>query len=326
MGSMIRFDYAAVSETSPTVVSSAAGTATPTPFIPGPSASTTTSHSALSIGPIIGGAVGGLAVIAAVIFALLCYRRQRQPSHKAAVLDPQPHLGFDTRQTAFNPSLALYGSQLPSSIEYSQPLTYMTPFRSSVPNSSDYSNDKRANPYLPSVSSGRTHSTSAVPQSNTGRQSNTLSTDTQLFAGAHPDTRALPHTAGSHSTESRPLESQTTGSSSPPSTKFARSSELTEEQAVFINDLRNANVPSAEIAHLMEVMRRQREEASGTFCKVVSELSGWVESERKLDLARGAKTTPLTQQASERTAACLTRRTPNHKREVACNYREGLSA
>jgi hypothetical protein len=28
-------------------------------------------------------------------------------------------------------------------------------------------------------------------------------------------------------------------------------------------------------------------------CKVVSELSGWVESERKLDLACGAKTTPL---------------------------------
>ena len=32
---------------------------------------------------------------------------------------------------------------------------------------------------------------------------------------------------------------------------------------MFINDLRNANVPSAEIAHLMEVMRRQREEALG---------------------------------------------------------------
>jgi hypothetical protein len=216
----------------------------------------------LSIGPIIGGAVGGLAVIAAVILALLCYRR-RQPSHKAAVLDPQPHPGFDTRQTAFNPSLALYGSQLPSSVEYSQPLTYTTPSRSSAPNSSDYSNDRRANSYLPSVSSGRTHSTSAVPQNNAGRQSNTLSTETQLLAGAHPDTRVLSHTVGSHSTESRPLESQTTGSSSPPPTKVARSSELTEEQAMFINDLRNANVPSAEIAHLMEVMRRQREEALG---------------------------------------------------------------
>ena len=58
--------------------------------------------------------------------------------------------------------------------------------------------------------------------------------------------------------------------------------------------------------------------SSITRCKVVSELSGWVESECKLDLARGAKITPLTQQASERTAACLMRRTPNHKREVAC--------
>jgi hypothetical protein len=45
-GSMIRFDYAAVSETLPTVVSLAAGTVTPTSIIPGPSASTGTSHSA----------------------------------------------------------------------------------------------------------------------------------------------------------------------------------------------------------------------------------------------------------------------------------------
>ena len=63
-----------------------------------------------------------------------------------------------------------------------------------------------------------------------------------------------------------------------------------------------------------------------TSCKVVSELSGWVESLRKLDLAHRAKIMPLTQQASKQTAACLTRRTPNHKREVACNYIEGLSA
>jgi hypothetical protein len=200
--------------------------------------------------------------MAAVILALLFYRR-RQPSHKAAVLDPQPHPGFNTGQTAFNPSLALYGSQLPSSVQYAQPVTYATPSRSSVPISSDYSNDRRANSYLPSVSSGRTHSTSAAPQNNTGRQSNSLSTETQLFAGPSPDTRALSHTAGSHSTESRPPESQTTGSSSPPRTQFARSSELTEEQAIFLNDLRNANVPPAEIAHLMEVMRRQREEALG---------------------------------------------------------------
>jgi len=197
--------------------------------------------------------------MAAVILALLFYRR-RQPSHNAAVLDPQPHPGFNTGQTAFNPSLALYGSQLPSSVQYAQPLTYATPSRSSVPNSSDYSNDRLANSYLPSVSSGRTHSTNAAPQSNTGRQSNSLAAETQLFAGPNPNTKALSHTAGSHSTEP---ESQTTGSSSPPPTQFARSSELTEEQAIFLNDLRNANVPPAEIAHLMEVMRRQREEALG---------------------------------------------------------------
>lgn len=45
-GSMIRFDYAAVSETSPTIVSSPAGTANPTFITPGPPTSTGTSHSA----------------------------------------------------------------------------------------------------------------------------------------------------------------------------------------------------------------------------------------------------------------------------------------
>jgi hypothetical protein len=37
------------------------------------------------------------------------------------------------------------------------------------------------------------------------------------------------------------------------------SSELTEEQVVFVNNLHGLNVPAPEIARLMEVMRRERE-------------------------------------------------------------------
>jgi hypothetical protein len=38
---------------------------------------------------------------------------------------------------------------------------------------------------------------------------------------------------------------------------------LTEDQASVINTLRSSNVPPAEIAHLMEMMRSQREEGLG---------------------------------------------------------------
>jgi hypothetical protein len=213
----------------------------------------------VSIGPIVGGAVGGLVVIAAIILALLCYRR-RQSSRNAAITDPQPHPGFVAEQTAFNPSVALYGSHVPSSVEYSQPLMYATPSRSSIPTTSDYSNDRRANSYLPSVSSGRTHSTTVsgpAPQSNTVRRQNAPSADTQVNSDPNFETRTLSYTAGS---ESRSHEAQS--SPSPPPI-FTHSSDRTQEQAMVLNGLRNANVPSAEIAHLMEVMRRQREEAMG---------------------------------------------------------------
>jgi hypothetical protein len=51
-------------------------------------------------------------------------------------------------------------------------------------------------------------------------------------------------------------------SNSPPPTLPA-SGELTAEEASFVNNLRSLNVPAAEIASLMDVMRREREEGSG---------------------------------------------------------------
>lgn len=203
-------------------------------------------------------------MIAAVILALLFYRRRS--SRNAAVFDPQPHPGFVTGQAAFNPPSTLYGSHLPSSVQYAQPLTYVTPPRSSVPTTSDYSNDRRANSYLPSVSSGRTHSSASglVPRSNIIRNPNALSAGTQPFEDPNPETRAISYTPESYATDpSRRLEAHSAGSSSPPTSSLPRGRELTEEQAVFINSLRSANVPHAEIVHLLDVMRRQREESLG---------------------------------------------------------------
>jgi hypothetical protein len=65
------------------------------------------------------------------------------------------------------------------------------------------------------------------------------------------------------------LEAQSTGSSSAPIVAAPQppnipgSGELTEEQASFVNNLRSLNVPAAEIASLLEVMRRERAEGSG---------------------------------------------------------------
>jgi len=65
------------------------------------------------------------------------------------------------------------------------------------------------------------------------------------------------------------LEAQSRGSSSAPIVAAPQppnipgSGELTEEQASFVNNLRSLNVPAAEIASLLEVMRRERAEGSG---------------------------------------------------------------
>ncbi|KIM78159.1 hypothetical protein PILCRDRAFT_824625 [Piloderma croceum F 1598] len=157
--SMLRFDYVAVNETSPTVVSpSPSGASTTSLLLPG---SSTMSHAHSATGSIIGGAVGGSTVIAAVIFALLCYWRQ-QRSRKAAVLNPQPDPGVDTKQTDFDPSVALYGSHLPSSMEYTQPLIQSGSSNSTI---SDYPSNRRANSYIPPVSNSHVY-TPSVHQQN----------------------------------------------------------------------------------------------------------------------------------------------------------------
>jgi len=70
---------------------------------------------------------------------------------------------------------------------------------------------------------------------------------------------------------SKTLSAQSTGSSSsspsaqhpvasPPN--IPGSGELTEEQASFVNNLRSLKVPAAEIASLLDIMRRERAESS----------------------------------------------------------------
>ena len=218
------------------------------------------SHS-LPIGPIVGGAVGGLAVLAAFIIALLFYRK-RQSSQNTAMLNPQlRHPGLEKRTTPFNPPSELHSSHQPSSVDY---IPYTTSSTFSVP-TSGY-NDRRTNSYHPSVSSGRTHSsTSGLLPGGTPRTPNDPTTDMQMFAVTNPVSRAPSYTAGSFSLgSSRHLEPQSIGSSTPPfitrsptpSITNRDSRDLTLER---INNLRDSYVPPAEIARVMEVMRGQRE-------------------------------------------------------------------
>jgi hypothetical protein len=64
---------------------------------------------------------------------------------------------------------------------------------------------------------------------------------------------------------SKRAEAQSAGTSSAPISTTSLpltlpgGGELTEEQILFVNNLRNHNVPAAEVARLMEVMRRERE-------------------------------------------------------------------
>jgi hypothetical protein len=185
-------------------------------------------------------------ILAAIIFALVICRR-RKPSRPE--VDPRPGpMAFEVRPTTFDPASALYNSHRPQ------------PSASSFPATD--SNGWRTTSFQPSQSSAPTHSASAlIPQSNHPSASNP---ETHFFMTANPGPRALSSPSPTYMTEPfMPSDVQSVGSSSAPPTSFSSSKELTEEHASILNNLRNSNLPPAQIAHLMEVMTNGREVGSG---------------------------------------------------------------
>jgi len=130
MGSLIRFDAAAVNETAPSAVSpsySGAGTTMPTGIFSTP---TTVSSSVPSqsrravLGFYIGGAFGGTALIAAIVLALLFCRRRKTPKVVAEVSPEPTPMSSQATFLPFDPASELYGSDPPQTFVYGTTPTF----------------------------------------------------------------------------------------------------------------------------------------------------------------------------------------------------------
>ena len=114
------------------------------------------------------------------------------------------------------------------------------------------------------------------PYAPSSRSSTLLSPPSSAFVVSSPSTEALSEDASqrytaaaaaaarpSKRTQPRSAETSSALPTSPPPPPPALD-RLTEEQAIFINNLRSANVPAAEIGALMEIMRRERAGSLGS--------------------------------------------------------------
>jgi hypothetical protein len=201
--------------------------------------------------------VGGIAVIAAIVFALLFCRRKKSPSQRVTEIDlDDSPFRLEETFTTFSPPPAHYSSHFPSS-QFVQP--FADPNLSTTSFPTVHTHDRSVSSLHPSFSSTHTHATTSalIPRSNVLQESSIPFTEVNSMSPS--ETNAPSNSSQVYATG--PFihaESQFSGSFLAPSGK-----ELTEEQAIFINNLRNSDVPPAEIAHLMDVMRREREEGLG---------------------------------------------------------------
>ncbi|KIJ63299.1 hypothetical protein HYDPIDRAFT_41144 [Hydnomerulius pinastri MD-312] len=241
------FDYAYVNETlvsSPTTSSGTPTSTTGPSTSISPSASTAPSGSSsgthTDIGAIVGGVIGGIAVIMAGIIAFFCMRRRRSsdmidlnaeakvaPYDPSAAYDPpsnqfQSTHGLTSRGTIHNTaslsSVPLAPNRRDPSVDQLSGPNVVSPFTSSASNSSGYQDRDRKSRLV-------------------------LSNDTPSPASAPSGAYADP---GSQSSPETVL--------SPQSARRDLSPSLTDEQADFINSLYNNNVPAAAIARVMERM------------------------------------------------------------------------
>ena len=231
MGNLIRFDYAAVNDTAPSVVApSASGAGRPTTMstpstVPSPSGSRSAVSSHLVLGPIVRGTVGGIMVIAAMIIAFIFFCQKQ----KLGLLKP---MYFELRPSPA-PTAALYTSHFPSLPQMVEPFPYMPSSRSSALLSPPSSTFVVSSASVEALSEDASQRYAAAATAAPARPSKC----TQSARTSSPALRVLP---------TSPL---------PPPLAL---NGLTEEQAIFINNLCSTNVPAAEIGGLMEIMRRER--------------------------------------------------------------------
>jgi hypothetical protein len=196
-------------------------------------------------------------LIVLLIFALLlCRRRSRERS--------VTEMDRGAMQTSFDPNL-LHG-------EHTQNLSQPGLPYGHSPTSPLFANEQRQSTLSNSQASAAPMMASA--------NSDVLSASASWISGDGRPTSGIPSSFTSGSRRAEPLgligsshtgadivshhDSQSSALLTPssPRTITTSTTELTDEQAQFVRDLRNMNVPVAEIASLMETMRREREAAA----------------------------------------------------------------
>ncbi|KZP20656.1 hypothetical protein FIBSPDRAFT_932122 [Athelia psychrophila] len=270
------FDYATVNELD---VSSGS---TPSTGAGGPSATGSTGSSSASkapIGAIVGGVVGGIALIMGAILLYLCrhriaaspaLRRRRteiDPEPKRHTLEDPPSAG--PYNASFNPQNLYSNNQAP----YPQSVN-PGPYPQSInPGGADMSeigyqqSPSNRGKYTSGTSaSGLTAATElayARFRSDAGRSEGASVSEGSGVRGQAPSVAPLGLRSGGFPSPSRTSYAQSAVSramSEIPSLNEARASQLTPEQLDFVHNLISLNVPAADIAGVMERMREEGED------------------------------------------------------------------
>jgi hypothetical protein len=214
------------------------------------------------IGAAVGGTIGGIALVLAVMFVLFIWKRRKR---READLEPKPLFdqevhrdgGGEQSRTALQPAL-IYN---PPSSRPSTPVTSDSTSQHPSPQS-------MTNPFY-------ADSISAVTPAQTGRRPSrptTVSSDSSPRSGRYPrDKSSAVHNDTSSQTPasrapnpSSPGTTTTSPATPPPPLPNEASisgdptfstSTLTSEQIAFVHGLFTLNVPVAEIAAVMERMR-----------------------------------------------------------------------
>lgn len=237
------------------------------------------------VGPVVGGVVGGLALIA-IIALVVIWMMKRSPDRNSEI-DPEPKSFTNVHDhSSGNDSVALparpYAYSAVSSTDLPIDVTPMPGFApyghrsdqsqsSAAPFSDTSTSSYQQHPPVTPFNAYPTSASSSAPRSSSQPPSTPPSSlppgaaEPRQFTVSNPSADspslppALPLTPGSRgSKKSQPQPQPPTNAAAVAATH----SDMTEEQAKFVADLYNNNVPAAEIARLMEVMRRDRANAA----------------------------------------------------------------
>jgi len=213
--SELAFDYAFVNETKPSPPPSPSPT--PSPSLSTPAAP---HHSRFPVGAVVG-VVGGLVVIATIVFALVYFRRKR---HASLITETQPNSAGLQPLAAPQPTMAY----VPTSS------TFLTATHLHHPSGPVSSQDNYGNSQPASASSGDFLIPSIPPVNATNADDNPSGTTYS------PPREADFNRTSENRTSS--LQSNDPGN------------QITDEQADFVNTLYSHNIPAPAIARVMERM------------------------------------------------------------------------